>query len=202
MTDIRRPSWREEKGISSPEADRRVQNAVDILCNRKEPSWAGVGFTHKQFNDTLKQKVLLPGGATKEFVAEYFGFYCYVYTVLRHVKKMYPDCRKVDFLVERNGDVTKKLPYFYDHFESTMKRLGAGDVTGMLGEVIPGGKERSPLQAADLVCWYLRRSNEQALEGVDLLRYEQLTKPPKQYITGFLEDDAFINKRTAVKHGE
>lgn len=197
MTDIRSRSWREKFGISETEAERRVDNAVEILCKRKEPTWIGFEFSHSHFNDNLRQKVRLPTGAIKIYSPDDFAFYGYVYAVLTYVKMMYPGARKVDFLVEQNGEVTKNLHYFYDNFEASLKETGAADCTGMLGEIIPGGKGRSPLQAADLVCWYLRRARENSLKGVDLGRYQRLAK--KQYVIGLLEDDSLTKLRDNLK---
>ena len=191
MTEIRSRSWRVEIGISEAEAEQRVDNAVQILCKRKEPTWVGIEFTHKTFNDNLKQPMLLPTGARKEYVADYLGFSGYVRAVIKFVKITYPGATKVDFLVEENGEVTKNLHHFYGKYEPFMK-----DHIEMFGDIIPGGKDKTPLQAADLLCWHLRRHREKTLEGVDLERYQRLAR--KYYRIGSLEDDSFTKPRTKL----
>jgi hypothetical protein len=197
MTDIRSPKWRESMGISELEADRRVENAVQILCKRKEPVWIGFEFGHECFNDTLMQRIQMKSGVLKPFVADYFGFMGYAYCVLRFVRQMYPEVRKVDFLVERNGEVTKNLPEFYENFDPFLREMGAADYIGLLGDIIPGGKDRTPLQAADVLCWYLRRAREQTLVGIDLERYERLRK--KKHVIGGLGNESLTELQRELK---
>jgi hypothetical protein len=197
VAEIKRPEWRDVVGMSEVDAERRIDNAFAILCKRKEPTWVACQFTHAQFNDKLKQKMRVPTRAVKNFSAEYLGFLGYMYGVLKNVKRMFPDVRKVDFLVERNGEVTKNLPYFYEEYASSMAAIDPTLETGLMGDLIPAGKESLPLQAADLVCWYVRRARENALHGTDLERYRILESKP--YVIGLLEDHMITNLSQNLK---
>lgn len=185
MTDIRSPKWRARVGISDDDADARVERAVQLLCQRRDPCWVGFEFSRARFNSALKQPMQIPTGARKQFVAEYFGFVGYVLIVLQHVRALYPSTKKVDFLVERNGEVTKNLGWFYDEIENFLRDSGSDELS-LMGEIIPGSKDRTPLQAADVLCWHVRRGRENTLTGKDEQRYERLSQ--KRATLGFLEN--------------
>ncbi len=176
MTDIKSPAWREKVGLSEEEAERRIDRAVDMLCTRRAPVWMSFEFDLEPFNQNVKRKMVVASGARKILVPEYLGFVGYAMTVLKFVREAYPDVEKVDFLVEQNGEVTKHIPEFYDSIAGYLRDANLGDQIKLLGQLIPGDKSRAPLQAADLVCWHLRRARENALRDIDVPRYERIIK--------------------------
>jgi hypothetical protein len=179
MTEIRSPEWRKENNISAVEAERRVDCAIDVICKRKHPSLFSFKFDKGIFDQRVKRKVRKPTGAAIKMGPEYLGFIGYALVVIESVKKAIPDTERVDFLVEKNGPFTTNLQYFYDAFPRFFKSVGKDELIPLLGEIIPGGKDRSPLQAADVFCWHLRRESEKSLSGVDLKRWEKLVQKPK-----------------------
>ncbi len=100
-----------------------------------------------------------------------------------------PRAERLDFLVERKSGVTKHLRDFYSNIAPFLESIGQAELIALIGEIIPGGKDRSPLQATDVFCWHLRRSAENALAGVDLERWNQFERT-KKYCHGNLNDEA------------
>jgi hypothetical protein len=137
----------------------------------------------------VKRDVRKPTGGVIEMGPEYLGFIEYAYLVIDSVHKVIPETEKVDFLVERNGPFTTNLKHFYDGIPEFLESIGKANLIPLLGEIIPGGKDRSPLQAADVFCWHLRRDSEKSLSGVDLERWEKLVQKPKQYVLGSVRDE-------------
>jgi len=80
----------------------------------------------------------------------------YVFVVLTHIEKNHPQAEKVDFLVERNGQITKHIQAFHAQMPRSLEALNPR-LKSLLGELIPGGKDRIPLQAADVLCWHTAR---------------------------------------------
>jgi hypothetical protein len=139
--------------------------------------------------------------------ADHFGFIGYVYVVLESARKVVPEVEKVDFLVESNGDVTKNLQYFYSAIPAFLTSIGKQDLIPLVGEIIPGGKDRSPLQAADVFCWHARRGTENSLAGNDLARWEGflenkkycLANFPKEAILELAEDADKLDKSASAQ---
>jgi hypothetical protein len=67
------------------------------------------------------------------------------------------DAVKVDFLIEANGKVTRKIQDAFDSLPDTLARIGRQHVLPHVGKLDLGGKNDIPLQAADLLLWHLQR---------------------------------------------
>jgi hypothetical protein len=93
-----------------------------------------------------------------------------VLTVLHHINLNHPESEKVEFVVDRKDGVFGKLKQFYDTFESGLKHIGHPELAKYLGELIPAGKERVPVQAADILCWHASRHDLELLKGRDAMR--------------------------------
>jgi hypothetical protein len=189
MTDIRSAAWRKEKGISDEDADCRVGQAVDVICKRKDPILFNFKFDGDLFNQHIKRKVRKSTGGLITMTPDYLGFLGYALIVIKLVREAIPQTERVEFLVERNGAVTKNLHEFYSEFPKFLESIGKQDLIPLVGEIIPGGKDRSPLQAADVFCWHHRRGSEGTLTGNDLARWEQLHSS-KKYCFGNMDNQA------------
>jgi hypothetical protein len=189
MTDIRSPKWREKNNISDTDAERRVEKAIDVICKLRHPTLFNFKFNGDLFNEVMKRKVRKPDGGLIWMHPDHFGFLGYVYVVLFGVRKTIPDTEKVDFLVENNEEVTKNFQYCYNGVPEFLASIGRHDLIPLMGEIIPGGKDRSPLQAADVFCWHHRRGSENTLAGSDLARWNKLLGR-KKYSFGSINDQA------------
>jgi hypothetical protein len=189
MTEIRSPGWRKENNISDADADHRVEKAIDVMCKLKHPTLFSFKFNRDLFNKVVKRKIRNANGAVIWMQPDYLGFLGYVYVVLHGVRKVIPDTEKVDFLVEKNGEVTKNLYDFYSAIPEFLASIGKHDLIPLMGGIIPGDKDRSPLQAADVFCWHHRRDSENDLVGSDLARWKKL-RSRRHYSFGAMSDKA------------
>jgi hypothetical protein len=158
MTDIRSPQWRSKYGLSQLQADDRIDEAVLLLDTMQTLFPAGVSIDAGAFRDNFgKTKIRSRTGGYKTFDPDYFCFLAYVWFVLNHVAIHRPEAEKVDFIVERKGHVTKYIQQFHSEIAMALDAFGQPELSGLVGELIPGGKERVPLQAADVLCWHTAR---------------------------------------------
>jgi len=80
----------------------------------------------------------------------------YAFIVLSYVDLEHPKAEKVDFIVERNGYITKYIQEFHLTLADGLTALGKPLLARLVGELISGEKERVPLQAADLLVLVFR----------------------------------------------
>ena len=174
MTEIRRPEWRGEYGLTESEAERRVDEAFAVISLTPSLTPVGTGLNSGFIYDTITKPVMLQSGAKKKFIPEYVAFPAYVYMVLYFCHLRRPDAEKVDFLVERNGEITDHLKEFYMGIPHSLEYIGLPQLIPLMGEIIPGDKDHVPLQAADVLCWYTRRYNDGNLDAKGLMRYSDI----------------------------
>lgn len=182
MVDLRNQAWRDEKGISWEEAERRIDAAFDLIdgAGGLFPV-AGLVLDTAHMLQALESTRLLletSGGiARRPWVPDFLCFFSYAKNVLAYVSEKYPDADKVDFIIERNGRITHTIERFYDSMPSDFREMGYGRLADLMGDLIPAGKERVPLQAADLLCWYSRASKLNMLnDPADERRYQKLSR--------------------------
>jgi hypothetical protein len=176
MTDIRSRAWRDKYGISKLQADDRIDEAVILLDAMANLYPIGIHVDAGHLGDTFSNIRVTPrtGGAGR-FDPDYICFLAYTYIVLSHVARNHPDAEKVDFVIERNGHVTRYIQEFHFSLAQCLKQLGRPDLAGLVGDLIPGGKERVPLQAADVLCWHASRPIE-TMDSNDIKRFAKLAR--------------------------
>lgn len=203
MTEIRSRAWRKENNLSDHEAERRVGESINVICKRKDPALFSFKFDGDFFDQRIKREITASTGSRIWMMADYLGFLGYVHTVLHSVHKSMPQAERVDFLVERNGEVTKNLHEFYSGIPPFLASINRRDLIPLIGEIIPGGKDRSPLQAADVFAWHLRRGSENTLMGNDMARWEQL-QHSKNYHFSSLRNESLADLAEALdrQHAE
>ncbi len=187
MADIRSPDWRARHGLTEHDAEERVEEAARIVRSTGalmpvKTEFDG-GHFRKVFADT---KVLKDGpqfGAFR-FEPDYFAFLGFVYASLDYVATRYPDSKRVDFVVERKTTVSTNIPAFYKNVEEGLRRKGRSDLVHLLGEVLPGGKDRIPLQAADVAVWHLRRHSTRTADRYDERRLWRMFSRREQMTNG------------------
>ena len=178
VTDLKTPSWRLEHGISEIDAERKIDEAFRVIRSQGSlvPITAYLNAEHWRSameRGNVRMLVKTPGGmAKKRFDPDYECFLRFALTTLLYVHDDHPDAEKVDFVIEVNGPITKHIGRFHKAMPKGLRLAGRPDLAALVGDLIPGGKERVPLQAADLLVWYTR--NRKTLSRPDLRRYARL----------------------------
>ena len=182
MTEIRSRAWREKRGLSREEAELRVNAAVNLICKMKA-KWAfqicsttrteyiaEVGPLHWK-HPKARRKMLRP---------DHLCWFGYMHTVLETVNRLYKGVHRVDFVIENKTGIFLDIRRLHDEFRLAFDEQ-APYLSPLIGEVIPGGKDRIPLQAADVLCWYSQRAAAQTLEGEDIGRWAALAERPGEW---------------------
>jgi hypothetical protein len=160
MTEIRSRDWRERHGLTLHEAERRVDEATRVICSMGSLHFVKSEMDGGHFRDVLgDMRIIRPGKQPGVYPMQpdYTGFYGFVYAALEYVHTNYPDAEKVDFIVERKSGITPHLDDFYRSIDKGLRAKGEGHLIRLIGELIPGGKDRVPLQAADVGIWHFAR---------------------------------------------
>lgn len=178
MTEIRSRQWRDKYGLSKLAADDRINEAIALIDQMSSLYPIGIranaGYVRDRFAGI---KVLRTRGKPRQFEPDYICFLGYAWVVLNYVNIHHPHAEKVDFVVERNGDVTKHIQDFHATLAQTLTAFGKPSLSRLVGELIPGGKDRVPLQAADVLCWHTARAqNSSIMDKGDILRYSVLAR--------------------------
>ncbi len=176
MTEIRSPKWREKYGLSKLEADDRIDTAIALIDTMQSLYPIGIranaGFIRDRFAEV---RVVRSFGKPRGFEPDYICFLSYAWIALNYINKHHPEADKVDFVVERNGDVTKHIQDFHSTLSEALKAFGKPSLARLVGDLIPGGKDRVPLQAADVLCWHTARAqNPETMDEADRRRYSLL----------------------------
>jgi len=175
MTEIRSPKWREQYGISRLQAEDRIDNAIHLLDVMGSLYPIGIrvdaSFLRDRFSE-IKVKPLRRKATPRRFEPEYICFLAYSWVVLNYLNIFHPEAEKVDFIVERNGATTRHIQDFHETLGQALEAQGNPPLASLVGEMIPGGKDRVPLQAADVLCWHTARAqNPESMALSDARRY-------------------------------
>jgi hypothetical protein len=173
MTDIRDPGWCRKHGITWLQAQDKMDEAAILIDQMGSLYPITTNMNGGVFLDAHgKKKVIqnVKGDKAARFLVDHFSFNAYVHTVLHHIHAAHPEAEKVDFIVERKEGVFEKLKQFYDTFGDALKIIRAPELVKYLGEIIPGGKDCVPSQAADVLCWHTSRADLGLLKGGDATR--------------------------------
>jgi hypothetical protein len=172
MTDIRSPKWRTEHGLSKTSAEDRVDEACNLIHTMGSLYPIGAHLDAGVFRDNFgSTKFVAASGGAKTFEPDYTCFLLYTVLVLSYVDTYHPEAEKVDFIVERKSDITKHIQEFHSHTAANLAALGQSSLARLVGDLIPGDKDRVPLQAADVLCWHSARSKSEAMDEPSYRRY-------------------------------
>ena len=176
VTDLKNKHGCEKNGIDLKEADFRITEAFGAISAIPSLTPIACEFNGGHLRTVFERKVQFSTGAHRRFEPDYLGFFGYVVGVLGRIKHYHPEAQKVDFVVERNSEITKRIQEFYVTIPAALVSLGDSGLTNLMGEIIPAGKDCIPLHAADLLCWYTRRAHLKSLGPKDLERYSVIAK--------------------------
>ncbi len=173
MTDIRDPEWLKGHGITWDQAQDKLDKAVIVINQMGSLHPVTTSASGGAFLDAHGTKKIMQtaaGAKASRFLVDHFAFKTYVFTVLHYVHLNYPETEKVDFIVERKEGVFEKLKQFYEAFEEGLKHVHRPELIKYLGELNWAGKDRVPVQAADMLCWHASHFDLGLLKGRDEMR--------------------------------
>ncbi|HEY6348970.1 MAG TPA: hypothetical protein VI636_06130 [Candidatus Angelobacter sp.] len=175
MTEIRSPKWRSQYGLSREQAEARVDKAFDVIDQMGSlfPISISVDAGHV-LDKFIEAKVVASSGGKRKFEPDFICFLAYAYVVLSYVNTMHPAAEKVDFVVESKEVITKYIQEFHSSLSNALNYIGRPELIRLVGGLIPGGKERLPLQAADLLCWHTARYHAKTMDAADGRRYAKI----------------------------
>ncbi len=206
VTEIRSKKFRAKYGLTELQADDRLDAAASVIGALGSLYPVRIALDGGLFRQVFaSHKLLAVSGGVKRYEPDYYAFnayaYAYAYAVLARVKINHPEAEKVDFIVENKAGITKHLSDFYDSMPNALRHIGREDLIPLVGEFIPGSKDRVPLQAADFLCWHTQRADAHNLTLQDWRRWVPMANKKgfsftvtKDLLTGLA--DAFEN------HGE
>jgi hypothetical protein len=124
----------------------------------------------------------------------------FVKHALAFVEQSRPEVEKVDFVIERNGQFSR---YIQEHADAVREYLRQRfpRLEVLMGDVIPAGKDRAPLQAADCACWHLQKIDSNKFTRTEHKRYTRIAK--RDWIvheTANTELDAVHDRVVALNH--
>lgn len=177
VTEMRSRAWRERHGITRLDAENRLDEAADIIATMGSLYPVTIHVKGSLFRHLFKKKKLVAStGARRSYEPDHYAFLVYAYAVLCRVKVKYFDAEKVDFIVENKSNVTMYVRDLYETLPYALRHIGRSDLLPLVGEFIPGSKERIPLQAADFLCWHNQRAQVGQMEDSDIRRWNPMAK--------------------------
>lgn len=175
VTEIRSKSWRAQYGLTQSQADDRLDEAANVIGTMGSLYPVRIVLDGGLFRRTFAtHKLLATTGGVKRYEPDYYAFMTYAYAVLCRVKIKHPEAEKVDFVVEYKAGITEHLRGFYESLPNALRHIKRPDLIPLLGEFIPGSKERVPLQAADFLCWHTQRADADRLTFEDWRRWQPM----------------------------
>ncbi|MDE3200345.1 MAG: hypothetical protein KGN79_05430, partial [Acidobacteriota bacterium] len=171
MTDIRSRKWREKHGITRAQGERRVKAAFELISETPSLTPIGTDLNAGHLIDRFDKKMRFRCGARRGFKPDYLAFIAYAYSVLIFCDRVRPEAEKVNFLVERNNDITNHIQEFYEDLPKALAGVGLARLVPLMGELLPDDKNCVALQAADVLCWYSQRFREGNLNDKNIRRY-------------------------------
>ncbi len=184
MTDIRSRQWLARHGLTWDAGDDRVEQAFAVIRTMGSLYPIGAHLNAGKFREQFATlKMVVASGGAKSYEPDYLCFLAYTVIVLDYVATVHPEAEKVDFMVERKSEATKHIQEFHSHTAKHLKALGKPWLSDLVGEIIPGGKDRVPLQAADVLCWHSARSKSRDMDRASASRYVSIAHNP-----GFLHE--------------
>jgi hypothetical protein len=179
MTEMRSAKWRDKYGISKLDADDRIDEAITLIDTMPTLYPVGMRVDAGHLRDRFVTTKVKMSATTKPIAYEpdFTCFLAYVWVVLNYVDRHYEDAEKVDFVVEQNGVITKYIQDFHSTIPQALTALGSPALARLVGELIPGGKDRVPLQAADVLCWHTARARHpETMDLADKRRYFRISR--------------------------
>lgn len=178
MTDARDSAWRDAHGLTALAMERRVNEAARVIASTGPLALIGVGLDREHLRSVLgSTKFVMPTRQPGVYPMEpdYIGFLHFAHVVLIWVDKFQPDASRVDFLVERKQDVSRRFGDFCKDLGRNFEELEMPTVSRLVGELRQGEKTDLALQAADFALWHGQRLSAGNRNRDDIARWRQVT---------------------------
>jgi hypothetical protein len=158
MVDLRSREWREKHCICREQASEKERSAIEVITTSKflKPFLGRMPQSH--YIEAL-ERVRRKGYKTKKNAGhpDYPVYMTYAFLVIQNLS-LDNEVDRVDFIMSRKQSVSHHISA---RFTDDMKNsLGADHprMAEIVGDFIPLSMEHHmPLQAADVICWYMRR---------------------------------------------
>jgi len=116
MTDIRSPQWRQNRGISSIDAERRIEEGCVVLDQLANLHPLRIVIDGAFFRDEFRE-IKVRSIRRKQFkdirAPGYLAFLAYAWAALKYLAKYHPEVEKLDFVVEKKTTVTQHVQDFH-----------------------------------------------------------------------------------------
>lgn len=177
MVDARDRDWCKEHGLSGWDMERRIDEAAAVIRSTGPlaliSSTLNADHLRKQLGGTqLVMPTKQPGVYGME--PDYIGFLNFAHVTLIWVSQYQPDADRVDFVVERKQDISRRFKDFYKDLKAHLEELDLPEVARLVGELRDGAKEEPPLQAADFALWHMQRIGAGRAERADHRRFGKI----------------------------
>lgn len=166
-------------GLTWGEGDQKIEEATSVITGSGSLILVDDVLSAKCFAESFGNIKLIsssPQPCAYPHAPDYLGFGQFAVMVLDFVDKSRPEAEKVDFVVESNGRVDRYLPEIYDSTRDYLATLNRPSLVKLMGTLIPGDKERVPLQAADCACWHLQKIATGKYTRTEWKRYLRIAK--------------------------
>lgn len=180
MTNLASPEWRQAHGWSDSDANKRVNEAIQVIKNARVLRPVVNRFDGQTFRDVFGKTQVIQQGkqpGTYKFEPDYIGFLGFAVASLELVHARHRDAEKVDFVIERKQYITHHIEKdFYPNIEQALAGAGRESLLSLVGELIPSDKSRAPLQAADVLLWHYRRVISGEATDIDERRFKAIER--------------------------
>lgn len=160
VTDARDSVWQERHDVRAWDMEKRVEAAGQVIGSTGGLTLitSSLDATHfsSLFNETgVVMPTKQPG--RYKFEPDYLCFLTFAHVALGWLDRNHDDVERVDFIVERKQDITRRFQHFYKDVASNFGELGLPEIGRIVGSLSEGDKTDLRLQAADFACWHLQR---------------------------------------------
>jgi hypothetical protein len=126
------------------------------------------------FRDVFRETKVVrvrPQPSMSKLEPDHISFLGFAIAALEVVHHKHLDAEKVDFLIEKKTKIMRQIEDFVKRdMRDALADIRHGHLVRLIGNVIAGGKERVPLQAADVAMWHMRRHAAGEAEAQDVRR--------------------------------
>jgi hypothetical protein len=176
MTDIRSPAWRARYGLSERQANERLDEAARVIRSMGSLIPVMICVDANDYDSILRQP-FLPRGKRRSVPLDpdYICFICFALTQLMWIHGKHPDVERVDCWVEQNGLISRYLNQFHEGSADALVDAESPELAPLVGEFKQVGKDRIPVQAADMLGWHARNHERDSLDRDGVRRYWRMT---------------------------
>jgi hypothetical protein len=196
MTDMLTPAWRRKHGLADSDVAPRLTAASEVIGTHKSLMPMCWWVKDDDFKRIVKQPALANRGLPLADQPDYLMFLALAVSTLDRLHKDHgAELEKVDFWTECNGKITDHIKRFHAHLPDILRGMGRDDLVPLIGELLPVGKGRIPVQAADFLLWHTRRDIAGTLDS-DAARRHHLMVANRRG----LREDIGIEMLTLIGH--